>query len=280
MRFGITSPVLQTVPGVSDLRGDEVGGVDDLRHLLSSVERLGYDHATFPEHVAVPVNDTNRIGGVWWGQLPALGFAACMTTRIRLVSYVTVLGYHHPVEIVKSFGTVDVLSGGRLVLGVGVGSLKPEFDLLGAEFEGRGQYADQSLETIRRLWGRPTALEGFIVQPCGTSTHVPVWVGGRSRRSFERAVKHGDGWTPFALTLEEISAYLASVELPDDFEVVMGTTPALDPLNDPGATEAAIARYEAAGVTGLAMRFVHQSLSHYHEQLDAFAALVGLTARV
>jgi probable F420-dependent oxidoreductase len=279
MKFGITSPILQSVPGVSDLRGEERGGVNDLKMLMATVERLGYDHATFPEHIAVPKEEVGRIGDVWWGQLPAMGFVACMTSHIRLVSYVTVLGYHNPIEIVKSFGTVDVLSSGRLVLGVGVGSLEAEFDLLGADFHSRGQNADQSLEIIRRMWGRPTAKEGWIVEPCGNSAHVPIWVGGRTRRSLERAITYGDGWAPFALTCDEISALVSSAELPDDFEIVLGPMPALDPLGDPRGTEAALELYKAAGVTGLAMRFVHRSLSQYYEQLEAFATLVGLPSR-
>jgi probable F420-dependent oxidoreductase len=279
MKFGITSPILQGVPGVSDLRVDERGGVTDLKTLLTTVERLGYDHATFPEHIAVPREDVSRIGEVWWGQLPAMGFAACVTSHIRLVSYMVVLGYHNPIEIVKSFGTVDVLSEGRLVLGVGVGSLEAEFELLGADFHSRGKNADRSLETIRKMWGRSTAKEGWIVEPCGSSTHVPIWVGGRTRRSFERAIEYGDGWAPFALSPDEIASIVSSVELPDEFEIVLGPMPALDPLGDPSGTETALAVYEAAGVTGLAMRFVHDSLAQYYEQLEAFATLVGLPPR-
>lgn len=276
MRFGITSPIVQSIPGVSNLQGSARGDVDDLRRLFTEVERLGYDHATFPEHVAVPADAAARIGGTWWAQLPTLGFAAACTTRLRLVSYVVVLGYHHPVEIVKSYGTVDRLCNGRLVLGVGVGTLRPEFELLGADFESRGRKADESLDLIRRLWGRPDALDGWVVDPCGTSTSVPIWVGGQSRASFDRAVRVGNGWMPFALPLEQIAEWVRAAELPDDFEVAFGPMPPLDPIGDPSSVEREIEEHERAGGTALQLRFAHQSLAQYFEQLEAFASIVAL----
>jgi alkanesulfonate monooxygenase SsuD/methylene tetrahydromethanopterin reductase-like flavin-dependent oxidoreductase (luciferase family) len=272
MKFGISTPIVQTVPGISNL----TGGVEDLRRLILEIERLGYYHLTFPEHVAVPTEVTSRIGEVWWGQLPTMGFAAGITRRLRLLTSVVVLPYHHPLEIVKLFGTVDVLSQGRLVLGVGVGTLKEEFDLLGAQFEGRGTEANRSLKIIRDVWGRRDATEGWLVDPCGASTHVPIWVGGQSRLSLDRALAYGDGWMPGNLTLEQVKSYLASVELPDNFEVLLWPVPPLDPLGDPSGAEHSIELRRQAGATGMTLRFQHRSMSHYLEQLEAFSELVGL----
>ena len=116
---------------------------------------------------------------------------------------------------------------------------------------------------------RPEALDGWVVDPCGSSTSVPIWVGGQSRASFDRAVRFGNGWMPFALPMEQIADWIRSADLPSDFEVVFGPMPPLDPMGDPNGVERVIEEHERAGATGLAMRFEHRSLTHYFEQLEA-----------
>ncbi len=122
-----------------------------------------------------------------------------------------VLGYHHPLEIAKRYGTLDAVSGGRLILGVGVGSLKEEFDLLGAEFEDRGPRGDDALRALRaalsvhepRYHGEHYAFDGIVIDPCAVQQHVPLWIGGRTLRSLRRAVALADGWAPFAVSLQQ-----------------------------------------------------------------------------
>jgi len=134
-----------------------------------------------------------------------------------------VLPYHHPLELVKRLGTLDVLSGGRVIAGVGVGSLQPEFEVLGHAFAGRGERSDDAIRAIRAAWGQRVPeyhgthydFEGFIVEPSGLSREVEVWVGGRTRRSLRRAIELGDAWMPFGFKLGELAELLTSRKVRD-----------------------------------------------------------------
>jgi alkanesulfonate monooxygenase SsuD/methylene tetrahydromethanopterin reductase-like flavin-dependent oxidoreductase (luciferase family) len=106
--------------------------------VAQAADQLGYHHLTCSEHVAVPVAAVARRGSAYWDPLATLAFLAARTTAIRLATHVLVLGYHHPLAIAKRYGTLDRLSNGRLILGLGVGTLAEEFDLLGAPFADRG----------------------------------------------------------------------------------------------------------------------------------------------
>jgi alkanesulfonate monooxygenase SsuD/methylene tetrahydromethanopterin reductase-like flavin-dependent oxidoreductase (luciferase family) len=199
-----------------------------------------------------------------------------------------VLGYHHPLEIVKRYGTLDLLSGGRVILGVGVGSLEAEFDLLGQDFNGRGARADDALAALRASFGHtsPTysgpyfRYHSVVVDPAGARPDVPIWVGGRTRRSLRRAVALGDGWIPFGLGPDDLGALLGAPDVAaavagrgSGFDVVLAPEPPLDPLADPSGAARALRRYAGLGATGLSLRFVHQSRSHYVEQLEAMRAV-------
>ena len=140
-----------------------------------------------------------------------------------MATHVLVLGYHHPLAIVKRYGTLDVVSGGRLILGVGVGTLEQEFALLGAPFDDRGERADASIRQLRRSFGQPE-VDGFVVDPSGLQAPPPIWIGGRTARSLRRAVELGDGWVPFGLTPTEVAAMLAGRVHRDRNRVVAGTT--------------------------------------------------------
>jgi probable F420-dependent oxidoreductase len=248
-----------------------------------AADRLGYHHLTCSEHVGIPADVAEVRGATYWDPLPTLGYLAAVTERVRLATYVLVLGYHHPLEIAKRYGTLDVVSGGRLILGVGVGSLREEFDLLDAPFADRGARADDALVALRASLsqeepaydGAHYDYEGFVVRPCAIQPHVPLWVGGRTRRSLRRAVALADGWAPFAVSAAEVAAWLAGVELPDGFEVVISPERALDPSDGASACTDALGALAAAGTTIVAARVVHHSLAHYLEQLEALARCAG-----
>jgi hypothetical protein len=205
-----------------------------------------------------------------------------------------VLGYHHPLEIVKRYGTLDVASGGRVILGVGVGSLQEEFALLGRPFDDRGVRADDALRAIRASFGRRTPshrgthhrFDSVVVEPSGLQEDVPIWVGGRTRRSLRRALELGDGWIPFGLDLEGLRSILGgagsreAADLRPGFDLVLAPEPPLDPLADGAGTARTVASYAGVGATALAVRVRHTSRLHYLEQLaalcDVVAAEVGL----
>src|SRR5580704_7915760 len=215
-RIGIVTPVLTRVVGAHG-RWERTAGLAEVATIAETADRLGYDHLTCAEHIAVPPAFGETRGATYWDPLATLGYLAARTTRIRLATSVVVLGYHHPLALAKRYGTLDRVSGGRLVLGVGVGTLREEFDLLGAPFEDRGERADDALRALRASLSQPEPaydgpfyrFGGMVVDPCAVQPHVPIWVGGRTRRSLRRALTLADGWMPFGLTADELERMLA-----------------------------------------------------------------------
>jgi probable F420-dependent oxidoreductase len=220
-------------------------------------------------------------GGRYWDPLATFGYLAACTQHIRFATNVLVLGYHHPLEIAKRYGTLDVVSGGRLILGLGVGSLKEEFELLGVPFADRGARADDALRALRASLGQREpayrgthyAWEGFVIDPCALQARVPIWIGGRTLRSLRRAVRLGDGWVPFSLKTADVTAMLAQVERPAGFEVILDADARMDPAREPGSGLDQLAQLARTGVTIAYATVVHESLTHYLEQLEALAEL-------
>jgi probable F420-dependent oxidoreductase len=274
-------------PGAHSLWEQEAG-IAELATIAETADRLGYHHLTCSEHVAVPSAVAEQRGATYWDPLATLSFLAARTSTVRLATQVLVLGYHHPLEIAKRYGTLDVLSGGRVVLGLGVGSLAEEFDLLGATFEGRGAIADEALEALRAalgcrepiFHGRHFRFEDFVVEPHALQQHLPLWIGGRTRRSLERARRLADGWVPFGLSLEELQRLLAETQSGDGettvpFDVVLSPGRPLDPSGQPDRTLERLHLVRQAGATLISAAFAADSAEHYLEQLHALADLAA-----
>jgi probable F420-dependent oxidoreductase len=287
MRLGIVTPVLTRLPR-AHARWEVDAGIDEVTDVVVAAERLGYDFATCSEHVAIPRDVAAVRGATYWDPLPTFGYLAARTSRIRLATFVLVLGYHHPLAIAKRYGTLDRICGGRLVLGVGVGSLQEEFELLDAPFADRGARGDDAIRALRAAFGDPEpTYEGstyrfrdFVVDPAGVQRTVPLWIGGRTGRSLRRAVELADAWAPFALQPDDVTRLLAAARATDAWQrrhqpldVVLQPVPPLDPLDAPDAAAATIDAHRAAGATGLAVRFRHRSPAHFVEQLDALRAM-------
>ncbi|MEW2352160.1 LLM class F420-dependent oxidoreductase [Spirillospora sp. NPDC029432] len=281
MRIGIVTPVVaQPPPGHAEW--ERAAGIEEIGLIAETADRLGYHHVTCSEHVAVPVEAAERRGGVYWDPLATFGYIAARTERIRLATQVLVLGYHHPLAIAKRYGTLDRVSGGRLVLGLGVGSLEEEFALLDAPFKDRGARADEALAALqgslsKRLpshHGEYYDYEGLVVEPHAVQEHVPIWIGGRSARSLRRAAS-ADGWVPFGLPLDTMARMLAETDLPDGFDVVLGPDRPLDPIGDADAAGRALGRLRDAGATIAGVRLRSGSPAHYCEQLAALRELAG-----
>lgn len=275
MKIGIATPTVFQVPGVASA-WERTASVEDLVAVARAADEAGIDYLTCAEHVAVPEEAAEVRGGTYWDPLATLSFLAAHTQRIELVTAVLVLGYHRPEAIAKRYGTLDLLSGGRVVLGVGVGSLKEEFDLLGAPWEDRGARADADLQRLREVWGQPS-VDGMRYDPTSPRTTVPVWVGGRTQRSLRRAVELGTGWMPFGLGRDELAALLAKFDLPEGFEVVLSTSGTVDPLRDPDRTLEKLRALQEIGATRATCTVDADSAAHYCEQV---AALVDLAAQL
>jgi probable F420-dependent oxidoreductase len=279
LQLGIASPIVAQMATRSG-HWTETAGIQELAALARRADELGFSHLTCAEHVFMVDSEAGRRGSTYWDPLATFGYLSAVTTRIRFATLVLVLGYHHPLEIAKRYGTLDVVSNGRLILGLGVGTMKEEFDQLGVPFEDRGARADDALECLRSCLsvGRASykgpyyEFHDVIIEPHAVQPRVPIWIGGRTPRSLRRAVEHGDGWSPFGLSLDQCRAMLDATEVPAGFDVVLGTEIALDPITRPEEAEAALATAAAAGATICTPAFVSNSLSHYLEQLEALAS--------
>ncbi|OMC44000.1 TIGR03619 family F420-dependent LLM class oxidoreductase [Mycobacterium sp. IS-1264] len=279
-KLSVATPVVTMLPGSS---GDweKTASIDDLAQIAEAADQLGYHHLTCSEHIALPAAERARRGTRYWDPLATLGYLAARTQRIRLATHVLVLAYHHPLEIAKRYGTLDKVSKGRLILGVGVGSLKEEFDLIGAPFDDRGPRGDDALRALRASLsvvepayrGEFYAFDGMVVDPCAVQEHVPIWIGGRTLRSLRRAATLADGWAPFSVSPRQVRDWLGRFELRPGFEVVLPPAVPLDAINEPERTRDVLADTAAHGATIVSAWFTHTSLQHYLENLHALAEL-------
>jgi alkanesulfonate monooxygenase SsuD/methylene tetrahydromethanopterin reductase-like flavin-dependent oxidoreductase (luciferase family) len=144
---------------------------------------------TCSEHVVVPTSAAATRGTRYYDPLATFGFLAAQTERLRFVTHVLVLGYHHPLAIAKRYGTLDRIANGRLVLGVGVGTLEEEFRVLGARFDGRGPVYEDAIRALRAAFGgasRATTARSIASRRRRRSVRVqeriPIWLGGRTPR--------------------------------------------------------------------------------------------------
>lgn len=183
------------------------GGLDAaaLADLAVAAEEAGFDAIAMTDH-PFPSDAWLASGGHHsLDPFVALGYVAARTRRIRLITNLVVAAYRNPYLTAKAAATVDVLSGGRLVLGMGAGYLAAEFAVLGAEHDGRGPRFDASIAAIRAAWtGESVQAEGPF--PAAGHTALPrplqrpgppIWIGGNSRAARRRAARLGDGWMPF-----------------------------------------------------------------------------------
>ena len=279
MKLGIATPVVTNVAGAA-LTWEKNATIEDIGRVAETEDRLGYHHLTCSEHIGIPAAEAGRRGARYWDPLATLGYVSARTKQIRLATMTLVLGYHLPLAIVKRYCTLDHVSGGRVILGVGVGSLKEESDLLGAPFDDRGAGADDALRAALATNepaydGEFYSFGGLTVDPCALQPHMPIWIGGRTKRSLRRALTLADGWCPFNVPIATAAEWLQVRDVPPGFEVVLPADRPLDPVNNPQATVDTLHTMAAGGITILSARFIHHSLEHYLEQIHALAELHG-----
>jgi probable F420-dependent oxidoreductase len=176
-------------------------------------EELGLADVWVSEHVILPKDAPYPPSPAFLEPILtlALAWAAAATKRVRLGTSVIVLPMHHPVPIAKQLATLQTLSNGRVIFGIGVGWLEAEFSALGVPFRERGRRTDESIALLRALWSQDpvtfkprywaTQIEEMRMQP-PPSAPIPLWVGGSSEKALERAVNLCDGWHGSRLTAE------------------------------------------------------------------------------
>ena len=178
-------------------------------------ESLGFQALAFPDHVVMPVRPgADPVSARWYDNAVLAAYLAARTERIRFFYNALVFPYRPAIQLAKALATADVVSGGRLTVGVATGWLRGEFRTLGVPFRERGAITDEYLRALKVLWtedspefeGRYVRFRDLAFEPkCVQQPHVPLWIAGQGRAPLRRAVEHGDGWTPMTGSLEELA---------------------------------------------------------------------------
>ncbi len=207
--------------GVSLLNNWGFEDPQPLVDLAVRAEDLGIDSVWVHDHVFNVGHVFDRIGGKpYYEPLTLLSFVAARTQRVRLGTSVLVLPYHNPVRLAKTAATLDVLSRGRLIMGVGVGLIEKEIRALGSPYAERGDLTDESIAVMRALWtqdepkfeGKFTRFEGMKFSPKPLQKpSIPIVIGGVSRPAIRRAARLGDGWQPLGLSPDALGQGIATL---------------------------------------------------------------------
>ncbi len=185
---------------------------DDIRRVALAAENLGYDSVWTTDHVIVPQADIVPYGHMF-ESLITLAMVASITTRVKLGTSILVLPQRNPVLAAKQIATIDASAGGRMIVGVGVGWNKPEFENLAMNFKNRGKRLDEAITLLRTLWsnedatfhGKYTTLDHAVFAPLPARKEIPIWIGGNDAPAFARAAKFGDGWHATGPSAEQIA---------------------------------------------------------------------------
>jgi probable F420-dependent oxidoreductase len=211
--------------------GDRSAEPEHALELARNAEALGFESLWAVQHVVMPVDHVSKYpyspGGAIPGGAPVaipdpfvwLAYAAAVTTDIRLATGVVVLPQQHALVVAKQVATLDRLSGGRVILGVGAGWLREEFEALGAQFEGRGGLLDEQIEVLRAAWsdgnvehvGPRLSFAEVAVEPKPIQKPVPVVIGGHTKRAIHRAARIGDGFFPLGARGDALAAMVGEL---------------------------------------------------------------------
>lgn len=297
--FGIQLPI-QTLTRTLVDPWEDAATVDDLVTIAQRCDTNGYDFVGVCDHVAIPDNDyAARMTTTWYDTVATLGFLAAHTTDVRLLSVVWIAGYRHPLQTAKSFGTLDHLSGGRAILGVGAGHVEAEFDALGVDFATRGRRLDETLAAVRGAFADTYVSHegefysyadvGVAPQPAG---ELPIWIGGSGKAAWRRAGRLGDGYIPMGNGKDQYPEIVETVQsaaadagradagfdigymppwtylLGDVPEGVMALSGGIEPLVED------IRAARAVGANTFHLKFRARDLSEYLDQVDAFSEQV------
>ncbi|WP_326722426.1 LLM class F420-dependent oxidoreductase [Streptomyces sp. NBC_00243] len=277
-------------------------GPGDLVEIARAADRSGFAYLASCDHVAIPRRLASAMSTVWYDPVATLALLAGVTEHVRLLSHVAIVGLRHPLITAKQYATLDHLSGGRLILGVGAGHVQEEFEVLGVDFERRGAVLDESIDALRAALGpdefpvhhgKLYDFEGLGQLPRPAQERVPVWVGGSSPAAVRRAAQRGDGWLPqgdprdrLPEQIDRLKSLRAQAGVEEPLTIGAITEPLY--VGEPGwdvgrrtlhgAPEAlaeSLRAYRAMGVHQIQVRFRSRSRTELTDQMAAFGAEVG-----
>jgi probable F420-dependent oxidoreductase len=264
-----------------------------VKTVATTTERLGFSTIWAPEHVVLLDQYTSKYP-YSTGKFPmptdtpiadpftTLAFAAACTSKIQLATGICLVPEHNPLLLAKTAATVDRLSGGRLILGAGVGWLAEEFEALGIPFERRGHRTREYIEVMRKLWTeRNTSHQGEFVRFTNVLSYpkpasgkgVPVWFGGESNPALRRVAEYGDGWIGFNLLPDQAAEKIKRIEdlLKTNGRQRSAVKLAVSPYTQPIKTDD-LKRYRDAGAEEIAV----MTLGKARTERDVIAGLEQL----
>jgi probable F420-dependent oxidoreductase len=277
-------------------------GPADLVEIARAADRSGFDYIAGCDHVGVPRRLATAMSTIWYDPVATLSYLAGVTEHVRLLSHVAVVGLRHPLLTAKQYATLDHLSGGRLVLGVGAGHVREEFEVLGVDFERRGPVLDESMDALRAALGpdefpehhgKLYDFEGLGQRPRPAQEHVPLWVGGSSPAAVRRAALKADGWLPQGDPRDRLPAQIGrirrlreetAVEGPFVFGAITEPLYVGDPgwevgrrtlTGAPEVLAESLRAYRAMGVDQIQVRFRCRDRAELTDQISEFGNEVG-----
>lgn len=279
-------------------------GAGELLAVARAADEGGFGYLACCEHVAIPERLADAMSTVWYDPVATLGFLAAATSHVRLLSHVAVVGLRHPLASAKQYATLDHLSGGRLILGVGAGHVREEFDALGADFDARGPVLDETIEALKVALGEDEfpafegerfSFSGLGQRPRPAQTpRPPLWVGGSSGPAVRRAALRADGWLPQGDPRDALPERIARIRrlreeaglAGEPFTVGAITEPLYvgEPAWDvgrrtltgpPEALAKSLAAYAEMGVHQIQVRFRSRSVTELLDQIRAFSGEVA-----
>jgi len=281
---------------------EATAGREEILRVAQACDESGFFYVAVCDHIAIPRAQARAMSTVWYDAVATLGFLAAATRNVRLLSYVYVAPYRHPLATAKAFATLDALSGGRVILGVGAGHLQGEFEMLGVDFGRRGKLLDEAIDLITAAFldeypehdGPVWKVSGFGQRPRPLQQpRPPIWVGGSTPAALRRAAARGDGWLPQGVPemgMEKAIAYIhdhrAKLRAGAPIEIGMNSpwlyvgkpsfeTGAND-LTGSGEQIAAVLRQrKALGVSHMGVRFRNRSCDELVDQIRAFGSEVA-----
>ncbi|WP_210581605.1 TIGR03619 family F420-dependent LLM class oxidoreductase [Streptomyces sp. GESEQ-4] len=301
MSYGIQLPV-QSQSTLYTEPWESAAGPDDLVAIARAADRAGFSYVACCDHVAIPRRLAPAMSTVWYDPVATLAYLAAATGHVRLLSHVAVVGLRHPLLTAKQYATLDHLSGGRLILGVGAGHVEEEFSALGVDFQHRGAVLDETIDALRAALGpdefpehhgKLYDFEGLGQRPRPAQEHVPVWVGGSSPAAVRRAALKGDGWLPQGDPRDRLPEQIARIRRLREEAGIQGPfvigaiaeplyvgTPTWEVgrrtlTGPPDALAESLRAYRAMGVDQIQVRFRSRGRGELIDQIAAFGADVA-----
>jgi probable F420-dependent oxidoreductase len=264
-------------------------GPAEVAKVAQTADRSGFFYVAVCDHVVIPDELAPRMSAVWWDTVATLSWLAAQTSHTRLLSSVFNLTYRHPLVGAKSFATLDLLSAGRAIIGVGAGHVEKEFAALGVDFASRGRALDEGLRVLDTVL-RDGALDGMQLEPRPVQQpRPPIWVGGSAPAAVRRAARLADGWLPQGTPIDQMPPLveLYRSERQEDggdigaiTEWLYVGTPSWDVnrqciSGSPEEVADALRAWGKVGVNHLQVRFASRDVDELVEQVERFGTEVG-----